>query len=57
MAELQISLTKTHEAKDTGFNRIALICNKLCFHKNEINRFGPILGGVFGTQQSTHDLT
>ena len=28
----------------------ALICNELCFHKTEINRFGPNSGGVFLTQ-------
>jgi len=29
----------------------ALICNALCFHKTEINRFGPNSGGVFLTQE------
>jgi len=28
----------------------ALIFNTLCFGKTEINRFGPISGGVFLTQ-------
>ena len=28
----------------------ALICNALCFNKTENDRFGPISGGVFGTQ-------
>jgi len=39
--------SKDQKTKDPRFNGMALICNALCFHKTEIDRFFTKFRGCF----------